>query len=111
MYMHVYAHRNSLGSMLPCALFSHQTSLQLNTEALWLKFELAAAFVCNPAHQLCAGQYPVLPRHVSPHAWIEITMSSQAENPAKRGRLDSPPPTFGLCTLPEQPRYVIEAIV
>ena len=37
----------------------------------WHLFWLAAAFVCNPAHQLCAGQYPVLPRQVSPHAWIE----------------------------------------
>ena len=47
----------------------------------------------------------MLPRQVSPHAWIEIAMSSQEENPAKRGRIDSPPPTLGLGTMPELPRH------
>ena len=62
MYIHVFAYRNSPGSMLQCTLFSNGTPLPLNADAL----------------------APLVFEH-----WHLTAMSSREDNPAKRHRFDN----------------------
>ena len=62
MYIHVFAYRNSPGSMLQCTLFSTGTPLPLNADAL----------------------APLVFEH-----WHLTAMSSREDNPAKRHRFDN----------------------